>query len=72
MDTENIISQEVGTVAVNGDKAEGKILLMGEETPWGYTFYRVEDEWKIDISSMNFLAEEVVNDMIAEEGISKR
>lgn len=69
-DTESILSQEIGTIIVEGNEAEGKIISLGSESPWGYKFYRTADEWKIDVTSINFLAEDVVNDFLKENNLT--
>ena len=53
---------------MTGDIATGGFLSKGQETPYKYVFYRTENGWKIDLTSVNAPANEALDAAILGSG----
>ena len=48
----SIANSSIGDVAIDNDTAKGQLLVNGQKSPAALHFYKEEDQWKIDLTSL--------------------
>jgi hypothetical protein len=65
---DNLQSASIGEVVIKDQKAEGQFLHYGDPAPFSFHFYREDDSWKIDLTSIFPISNMAFENMVAESG----
>lgn len=71
IDKNSTAGLQLGTIAVEGDFAQSKIVVKGREAPFGYDFYRENGEWKIDLTSALSVAASAFQSLPAQQNVTE-
>ena len=70
IDRQSILYTGIGEVTVSGNDAFGNLLVNDEESIFGYDFHRINDVWKIDVSSIFEPTDIVLRDIVNEQNLT--
>jgi len=64
----SVANNSIGEVVIDGDFAKGKFVANGKETPLYFHFYKEENQWKVDLTSLFPVANAAVKKMADDSG----
>jgi hypothetical protein len=64
----SVANNSIGEVVIEGDFAKGKFVANGKETPLYFHFYKEENQWKVDLTSLFPVANAAVKKMADDSG----
>lgn len=64
----SVVNNSIGKVIIDGTFAKGQMLVYGEETPVYFHFYKENDAWKLDLTSIFSLGNAAFKNMQEESG----
>ncbi len=66
-----VMNAELGSIDVDGDFADSRIRQGKEEAPFGFHFYKENDQWKIDLTSVFDVSMAPFNQIIESSGMTE-
>lgn len=67
----SVKSSELGVVRIEGNFATGNVVADGSPTPINFHFYKEENDWKIDLTSIFPVPQKALSQMISDLGVSE-
>lgn len=64
----SVVNNSIGEVTVDGDFAKGKFLSNKRETPINFHFYKEDNQWRIDLTSVFPISTNALKKMADESG----
>lgn len=64
----SVAGNSIGEVVVEGTFAKGRFLVGGEETPFQFHFYKEEERWKLDLTSLFPISTMAFQTMVEDSG----
>ncbi len=67
----SVMNIEIGEVSIEGEFATGNIVASGQKSPLNFHFYKEEDAWKIDLTSIFQVSNAGLSSMIKSNGMTE-
>lgn len=67
----SVTSNTIGDVVVDGNFAKGQLINNGQEMPIYFHFYKEDEKWKVDLTSVFAIANQAMKQMINNSGQSE-
>lgn len=64
----SVVNNEIGKIEIEGDFATGQLVARGVETPVKFHFYKEQDSWRVDLTSIFPVANEAFRQMADQSG----
>lgn len=64
----SVSNNSIGEVTVDNDFAKGQLVVRGKAVPMYFHFYREQDQWKLDLTSLFPIANMTFKKMIEDSG----
>jgi len=64
----SVANVSIGEVIINEDFAKGQFIVSGQKTPFYFHFYKEDEQWKIDLTSIFPVSAMVFKKMVDESG----
>lgn len=67
----SVANNTVGEVAIDGNFAKGQFIANGQKTPFYFHFYKEDDKWKLDLTSIFSIGTDTFKKMQKESGLNE-
>jgi len=64
----SVMNNSIGEVTIDGDFAKGQLVVNKQITPINFHFYKEDDQWKIDLTSLFPVSEVALKKMVDDSG----
>lgn len=64
----SVANTEIGEIKIEGDFAQGQMINNGNEAPFYFHFYKENDSWKLDLTSLFSISAVTLNKVVADSG----
>lgn len=64
----SVANNAIGEVTIDGHFAKGQFIVNGQETPVYFHFYKEENQWKIDLTSLFPISTAAFKKMVDDSG----
>jgi len=64
----SVSNNSIGDVTINNDFSKGQFIANGQKAPFYLHFYKEDEQWKIDLTSLFTVSEMALKKMIEETG----
>ncbi len=64
----SVSNNAIGDVEINGDFAKGQFLYLGEAVPFYWHFYKEQEKWKVDLTSIFEISIVAFDKLVEESG----
>jgi hypothetical protein len=66
----SVVTTQIGEVHVEGNFANGQMILNGQKTPLYFQFSKEDNEWKVDLTSLFPQSNMALTKMVSDQGLS--